>query len=115
MIKMALAGFVCFLFLMSVAALPASTQAKWKGKIVKEGDVTIVLSTREPIYREPILILKEELVWVGGGEARFRQNRRRCDANIYVGDIRQSCVKVFDKAGAYMTIGRGQGRRTKVG
>ena len=117
MIKRAFVGFACFLFLVSVAALPASAQAKWKGKIVKEGDVTIVLSTREPIYREPILILKEELVLGGGeaqGEAVFSSARKIAvdnGGNIYVGDIKQTCVKVFDKAGAYIrTIGRrGQG------
>jgi hypothetical protein len=117
MIKRALAGFSCLLFLISVSALPVSAQAKWKGKIIKEGDITIVLSTREPIYSEPILILKEELALGGGnaqGEAVFSSARNIAVdnvGNIYVGDIKQSCVKVFDKAGAYIrTIGRrGQG------
>jgi len=109
-------GIVIAIFILGFVVTSAA-QDRWKGKIAKEGDVTIVLNTREPIYREPILILKEELVLGGGkaqGEAAFSSARVIAvddDRNIYVGDIRQSCVKVFDKAGAYIrTIGRrGQG------
>jgi hypothetical protein len=103
--------------LLLVLLVTSAAQVRWKGKIVKEGDVTIVLSTREPIYREPILTLKEEFVLGGGeaqGEAVFSSARKIAvdnDGNIYVGDIKQSCIKVFDKAGAHIrTIGRrGQG------
>jgi hypothetical protein len=109
-------GIVVTIFLL-VFMVTTAAQVRWKGKIVKEGDVTIVLSTREPIYREPILILKEELALGGGeaqGEAAFSSARKIAvdnDGNIYVGDIKQTCIKVFDKAGAYIrTIGRrGQG------
>jgi len=89
----------------------------WKGKIVKEDEITVVRNPKEPIYRDPILTLKEDLI-VGGskaqGEAAFYTVRGievDQDGNIYVGDLRQACVKVFDKAGAYLrTIGRrGQG------
>jgi hypothetical protein len=89
----------------------------WKGKIVKEGELTVVQNPKEPIYRDPILTLKEDLV-VGGskaqGEAAFSRARRIAvdrDEAIYVGDSKQACVKVFDKAGVYSrTIGRrGQG------
>ena len=89
----------------------------WKGKIVKEGEITVVQNPKEPIYRDPILTLKEDLI-VGGskaqGESAFSMAWSIAvdnGGNIYVGDLKQACVKVFDKAGAYLrTIGRrGQG------
>jgi hypothetical protein len=109
-------GVIVTIFLL-VSAATAAAQGRWKGRIVKEGDVTIVLNTREPIYGEPILTLEEELTLGGGkaqGEAVFSRAWRIAvdnDSSIYVGDIRQSRIKVFNKAGAYLrTIGRrGQG------
>jgi len=110
-------GLVLATFLLLLAFMAAAAQVRWKGKIVKEGDAAIVLNTRDPIYREPILTLKEELA-LGGekaqGEAAYSSARRIAvdkDGNIYVGDSWQACIKVFDKAGAYLrTIGRrGQG------
>jgi len=89
----------------------------WKGKIVKEGEITIIRNPKKPIYREPILALKEDFVLGGSkaqGESAFSRARRIAvdsDEAIYVGDSKQACVKVFDKAGVYLrTIGRrGQG------
>lgn len=89
----------------------------WKGKIVKEGEIIVVQNPIEPIYREPILALKDDFVLGGSkaqGESVFVKARRIAvdnDGDIYVGDSKQACVKVFDKAGVYLrTIGRrGQG------
>ncbi|MCX6576737.1 MAG: 6-bladed beta-propeller [Candidatus Aminicenantes bacterium] len=89
----------------------------WKGKIVKKGEITVVQDPKEPIYRNPILTLKEDFVLGGGkaqGESAFSMAWSIAvdnGGNIYVGDLKQACVKVFDKAGAYLrTIGRrGQG------
>jgi hypothetical protein len=89
----------------------------WKGRIIKEGEIIVAQNPKEPIYRDPILILKEDF-FLGGskaqGEAAFSRARSIAvdnDGNIYVGDLKQACVKVFDKASAYLrTIGRrGQG------
>ncbi len=106
-------GIAAAILLLALMATSAA-QLKWKGKIVKEGDVTIVLNPREPIYKEPILILKEDLALGGAkaqGEAVFSRAWRIAvdnEGNIYVGDLQRSCIKVFDKAGAYIrTIGRG--------
>ena len=89
----------------------------WKGKIVKEGETTVVQNPKEPIYRDPILTLREDLVLGGSkaqGESMFARARSIAvdnNGNIYVGDFKEACVKVFDKAGVYLrTIGRpGQG------
>jgi len=113
-IRMAAAsGIVVFL----CSAVQFAQAPAWKGKIVKEGEMTIVQNPKEPLYREPILSLKEEIV-LGGGKAQGESAFSRAwsiavdnDGNIYVGDLKQTCVKVYDKAGVYLrTIGRrGQG------
>ena len=99
------------------AAAAASGQDKWKGTVVKEGDVTVVKNPKEPLYKTPVLELKEDLS-LGGPEAQgdyaFGEIRTFIvdDAgSIYVLDSQASHVKVFDKAGKYVrTIGRqGQG------
>jgi hypothetical protein len=95
----------------------AQQKPQWKGSITKEGDVTVVKNPKEPMFREPIITLKEELI-MGGGKAQVESTLLKArgisvddDGNIYVGDAQQACIKVFDKAGAYLrTIGRrGQG------
>ena len=97
--------------------LAAIAQAKWKGSIVKEGDVTVVKNPKEPLYRTPVLELKEDLS-IGGPDAQgddvFGQTRSVVvdDAGtIYVLDEQASDVKVFDASGKHVrTIGRkGQG------
>jgi hypothetical protein len=93
------------------------TQDKWKGTIVKEGDVTVVKNPKEPLHQTPLLELEEDLS-IGGPEAQgddaFGQARQVVadDAGtMYVLDEQASDVKVFDAAGKYLrTIGRrGQG------
>ena len=106
-----------FLILGITTAAEASGQVKWKGTVVKEGDVTVVKNPKEPLYKTPVLELKEDLS-LGGPEAQgdyaFGEIRTFIvdDAgSLYVLDTKDSHVKVFDKAGKYVrTIGRkGQG------
>jgi hypothetical protein len=108
---------LCLGALLFSAAATASAQAKWKGTIVKEGDVTIVKNTKEPLYKTPVLELTEDLS-LGGPEAEgdygFDQVRQVVVDDVgtmYVLDQRASHVKVFDASGKYLrTIGRkGQG------
>ena len=96
---------------------PAFAEEKWKGTVVKEGDVTVVKNPKEPLYKTPVLELKEELA-LGGGEAEgdyaFGRVRHFVvdDAGaFYVLDQQNAHVKVFDASGKYLrTIGRkGQG------
>jgi len=98
-------------------AAPFAQVPVWKGKIVKEGEMTVIQNPKEPIYRDPILTLKEDFI-VGGSKAQGESAFSKAwsiaidnGGNIYVGDLKQACVKVYDKAGAYLrTIGRrGQG------
>ena len=93
-------------------------QPKWRGSIVKEGDVTIIKNPKEPIHKGPILELEEELS-IGGPEAQGQEVFGRMgefvvddDGNFYISATREEDqIRVFDKAGRYLrTIGRhGQG------
>ncbi|MGA2532991.1 MAG: 6-bladed beta-propeller [Candidatus Aminicenantales bacterium] len=95
----------------------ASGQVKWKGTTAKEGDVTVARNPREPVYKTPVLELKEDLSLGGAnaqGDYAFEDIRTLVvdDAgNIFVLDSKAANVKVFDASGKYVkTIGRkGQG------
>jgi len=117
MMNAARVGINCLLVLTLLPPQSASAQAKWKGTVVKEGEVTIVKNPKEPIYKTPILELKEELS-IGGPEAKGQDVFIRIrdfivdDAgNFYISDSREDHIKVFDTEGRYLrTIGRhGQG------
>jgi len=108
---------LCLPALIASTAATASAQAKWKGTIVKEGDVTVVKNPKEPLYKTPVLELKEDLS-IGGPEAQgdsaldqVRQFLVDDAGTIYVLDQQAAQVKVFDASGKYLrTIGRkGQG------
>jgi len=110
-------GVVCSLSLSFLTALAAFPQAKWKGIVVEEGDVTIVKNPKEPIYKTPILELKEDLS-IGGPEAKGQDVFDRIGefvvddvGNFYISDRMDYHVKVFDGSGRYLrTVGRrGQG------
>ena len=106
-----------FWLLLLATAVSASTRPQWRGTIVKEGDVTAVRNPKEPIYKTPVLELKEELSLGGaeadGDDAFGRINHVVVDdaGTIYVLDAQAVHVKVFDASGKYLrTIGRkGQG------
>ena len=92
-------------------------QPQWKGSVTKEGSVIVVKNPKEPIYKTPILSLKEDFA-LGGpnatGDYAFNQIRTTAigdDGTIYVLDGREGHVKMFDASGKYLkTFGRkGQG------
>jgi hypothetical protein len=111
---------ICIISLGLLAGLTpaaASDQAKWKGMMVKEGDVTVVKNPKDPVYKTPILELRGDFV-IGGeaAEAKYVLGRpydMALDAgeNLYVVDGGEKNLKVFDKNGKYVkTLGRpGQG------
>jgi hypothetical protein len=89
----------------------------WKGTITKEGDVVVVKNPKEPLSWDPILSLKEDLS-IGGsgatGENVFSYLMDIAvdqDGDIYALDLRDCCIKVFDRTGKFLRkIGRrGQG------
>ena len=100
-----------------VLALAAQTQrSDWKGKVLTEDGVRVVVNPAEPIYGQIKLDLGEELRIGKEGDERTQFYRVRDIAadprgNIYVLDTRNFRVQVFDPSGKYLrTIGRqGQG------
>jgi hypothetical protein len=109
-------GLAAALLIFLVAGAGCSRDA-WRGTIAKEGDVTVVRNPKEPLYKTPILELKEELS-LGGPEAEsdFALDQVLDVAiddagSLYVLDGRSGQVKVFGASGTYLrTIGRlGQG------
>lgn len=91
--------------------------AEWKGTIEEKEGVIIVENPKEPIFRNDIFGLEEDLSIgeVEGSEEYMFSNLSSIDVdddeNIYLFDSRQAKIKVFDKSGNFKReIGkRGQG------
>jgi len=89
----------------------------WKGKIDIEEGVTVVKNPREPIYKEPVLELQEDLIVKGteDAEEQMFQNIITLGVNeqgdIYILDEQAGNIKIFDQNGRFLkTIGKkGQG------
>lgn len=100
----------------TVSGLVAQSPS-WKGTITTEGGVVVVKNPKEPIHQEPILTLKEDFSIGGAGAAGDTTFSYLIDiavdneGNIYGLDLRDACIKVFDRSAKYLrTIGRrGQG------
>jgi hypothetical protein len=91
--------------------------AQWKGKIDIEDGITVVKNSREPIYKEPVLELQEDLIIKGREdvEEQMFQNIVTLQVNeqgdIYILDEQAGNIKIFDQNGSFLkTIGKkGQG------
>lgn len=92
-------------------------RSEWKGTIKKENGVEIVKNPKEPMYREDIFNLEKELVIGEEKKADEYMFSQVADVgvdneeNIYVLDLKDAHIMVFNKSGEYLrTIGkRGQG------
>jgi hypothetical protein len=92
-------------FFILVASLAAGAQQPWKGKIYKDGDVTVVQNPKEPLYKGQVLALKEELS-IGGANAKEPYVLADVDnlvvdetGTIYALDLKDLCVKAYDRSG----------------
>jgi hypothetical protein len=91
--------------------------SEWQGTIEKENGVIIVRNPKEPLYGPEVFDLELELTIgeaEGPKEYMFTDIRYVAvddDENIYVADVREAHIKIFDKNGDYIsTVGRkGQG------
>jgi hypothetical protein len=92
-------------------------KAEWKGKIDEENGVIVVKNPKQPMYGEEVFSIKEELsigVAKGNEEYMFSQARDIDvdeEEKIYILDMKECHIKVFNKNGEYLkTIGKeGQG------
>jgi hypothetical protein len=84
---------------------------RWKGRIDVENGITIVRNPKEPIYKEDIFILEEELAIdsneIGREEAMFQRIVYLAvddSGMIYVLDRKAGNIKVIDKNGKFLKI-----------
>jgi hypothetical protein len=117
--KRKIKAFPIILFLSAFILFVSCEKQKpgWKGTIEEENGVTIIKNPKEPIYKEGVFSLEEELS-IGESEGReeymFSQIRDIAVDNeerIYILDVKEGHLKVFDRKGVYIkTIGKkGQG------
>jgi hypothetical protein len=109
--------FRVFLPVIIIAFVNPAQAQTWKGKITKDGDVIVIHNPKDPVFKGPILNLKED--WAIGGEGTSGEFALAKpwsiavdkDGYLYVLDIQDYSVKVFDRAGKLVRkIGRrGQG------
>jgi hypothetical protein len=108
---------ILLIFLFLSVPIVAGSQEKWRGVVFKEDNVTVVKNPGDPIYKTPILELKEDLS-LGGprvvGDYAFGNIRNFVvdeQGSIYVLDGKNYRIQAFDSQGKYLrTIGRkGQG------
>ena len=110
-------SIVIFLSVFMMLVSCVKQKAEWKGIIEEVDGVTVVKNPKEPMYGEEVCSLEEELSFGEAEESEeymFSQIRGIAvddEEKIYVLDVREAHIKVFDKNGDYiMTIGReGQG------
>jgi hypothetical protein len=106
-------GICLLVMIMSLSA----QSPVWKGTFTKDGDVVVVKNPKEPMYKDPIVSLTEDFSIGGTGAAGEYVFSYLMDldidheGNIYVLDLKDRCIKVFDPSGQFLRkIGRrGQG------
>ena len=83
-------------------------KSEWGGTINEENGITVVKNPKEPIYREDVIVLKEELSIgeaVGKDEFMFSEVISIASDDverIFVLDYKENNVKIYDKNGEYV-------------
>jgi hypothetical protein len=114
-------AFILLVTLSAFNELKDGQKAEWKGTIEVENGVQVIKNPAEPIFTNNALFLEEELT-IGRAEGKegyffteIRSPRSTIAVDkhdrIYVLDVRECRLNVFDKTGKFLkTIGRrGQG------
>jgi hypothetical protein len=102
--------------LLAAAVVCANQKPQWKGKIETENGIKVIQNPKEPLYREIIFDLEEELS-IGNENDENQVFYQGLDVaidnegNIFVLDSGNFRIQKFDRNGRYlMTVGRkGQG------
>jgi hypothetical protein len=122
-IKIIYLSFVIpFLIISCISCSQQKTE--WQGSIEVVDGVTVVKNPKEPMYKEDVFSLEEELsigVAEGAEEYMFLDARKVVVDNserIFVSDFRSVHIRVFDKFGNYVTTigrkGQGPGEFTQI-
>jgi hypothetical protein len=110
-------SFAIFILTFIMTISSGEQQPVWKGTIKHENGVIVVRNPKEPMYNEDVFRLEEEL---SIGEAKGQEEYLFSqvvdiavdeEENIYILDLKESQLKVFDRNGKYSKkIGKmGQG------
>jgi hypothetical protein len=105
------------LWMIFIFASPVQQKAVWKGTIEEIDGVTVVKNPKEPMYGEGVFLVEEELSIGEGGKGDEYLFSDAVDIEVdkegklYILDIHEAQIKVFDKTGKYIkTFGnKGQG------
>lgn len=109
-------SFVILSIIVSIISC-SSQKTEWKGTIEEVDGTTVVKNPKKPMYGEDVFSLEEELS-IGDVEGKEEQMFKNIfdiavdeNENIYILDLNQRQVRVFDRKGKYLrTIGKvGQG------
>jgi len=115
-VKIRYLSIIFLFFIFALAELGGNQKPEWKGKIETENGIKVIKNPKEPLYREIIFDLEEELsignendenqVFYQGLDVAIDN-----DGNIFVLDSGNFRIQKFDRNGRYlMTVGRkGQG------
>lgn len=85
-------------------------KAAWKGKIEKEDGVIVVRNPKRPMYGDEIFSVEEDLkIGVVEGDENYMFSHIRNfvvdeNENIYVADMKETKIKVFDKNGKFLRV-----------
>ena len=101
----------CIITLSIISSFVSCNQQKsrWKGTFEEVDGVTIVRNPIKPIYNENVLDIEEDLsIGVTDGKKEYIFSQLISidvddEGRIYVGDGKESVVKVFDRNGTYIT------------
>jgi hypothetical protein len=116
-LKSLIVSIPLFLSILMLCISWIKQKAEWKGTIEEKNGVTVVKNPKEPMFGEDIFSIEEELS-IGAAKEKdeyiFSQIRDidvDNEERIYVLDVKEAHVKVFDNKGEYIkTIGKkGQG------
>lgn len=111
--------FISIILFLSTFIMLVSCQkqeAEWKGTIEEVNGVTVIKNPQEPFYGEDIFSLEEDLT-IGEKEReeyvfyRARDIEADSEGNIYVLDIGDKQIKVYNKKGHFLRVisRKGQG------
>jgi len=110
-------SILIFLFVTVVHISCEQQKAEWQGTIEEVNGVTVVKNPKEPMYAEDVFALEEKLS-IGDVEGKEEQMFKNIfdiavdeNENIYILDLNQRQIRVFDRKGKYLrNVGKlGQG------
>ncbi len=106
--KIKFISIISFLSAFILAVSFGGQKVEWKGKIEKEEGVIVVKNPKKPMYGDEILSVKEDLKIgeVEGDENYMFSHIRNFvvdeNENIYVADMKETKIKVFNKNGKFL-------------